>query len=235
MGIRENYLKIREEIPDYVEIVLASKTRTKKEIEEVISAGAKNIGENYVQEAENMYSSLGKDAEKVQWHMIGSLQKNKINKALKIFDYFQTVDSFHIAEALNTRAGQINKIIPVFVEVNIGSEITKSGVKPDFEKIKNMAVKISELTFLRLEGLMTMGPRTGDPQKIRPYFRKTKEIFDRLSAVVIPNVSLKYLSMGMSNSYKVAIEEGANMVRLGTIVFGKRSCALDNSEEVNEC
>ncbi|MCD6423652.1 MAG: alanine racemase, partial [Elusimicrobia bacterium] len=104
MSIRENFLKIKKEVPEYVKIVLAAKTRTKDEIEEVISAGAEIIGENYVQEAEKMYQELGEKARKVKWHLIGALQKNKINKALRIFDCIQTVDSSELAEAINKRA-----------------------------------------------------------------------------------------------------------------------------------
>ena len=225
MSIRENYLRIRGEIPEYVKIVLAAKTRTKEEIEEAIEAGAEIIGENYVQEAEKMYQELKDKAKKVKWHMIGSLQKNKINKALKIFDCFQAIDSIELAEALNKRAERTGKAISVFIEVNIGSEITKSGVEPDYEVIEKMAIKISKLSYLKLEGLMTMGPRTGNPEDSRVYFRKTKDIFEKLKGNV-SNGNLKYLSMGMSNSYKIAIEEGANMVRLGTVIFGKRSCDL---------
>ncbi len=228
MSIRKNYLQIRREIPDYVKIVLAAKMRTKEEIEEVISAGAEIIGENYVYEAEKLYISLGEDAKKLEWHMIGSLQKNKINKALKVFDCIQTIDSTELAEAVDKRAERMDKVTSVFIEVNIGSEITKCGVKPDYEMIKRIAIEISKLRYLKLKGLMTMGPRVGDPEEARPYFRKTKEIFDKLKDTGISNVDLKYLSMGMSNSYKIAIEEGANMVRLGTVIFGKRSCDLNN-------
>jgi len=227
MSIRENYLRIRKEIPEYVKIVLAAKMRTKEEIEEVISAGAEIIGENYIQEAEAMYSLLGEDTKRLEWHMIGSLQKNKVNKALKIFNCFQTIDSIKLAEELNKRVKKEGQTIAVFIEVNIGSEITKSGVEPDYEVIKKMAVEISRLNCLKLEGLMTMGPRVGNVEDVRPYFRKTKEIFEKLKESGIPNMDLKYLSMGMSNSYKAAIEEGANMVRLGTVIFGKRSCDLD--------
>ena len=174
-----------------------------------------------------MHNSLGEDAKKLKWHMIGSLQKNKINKALKIFDCFQTIDSVELAEALNKRAEKMDKIISVFIEVNIGSEITKSGLKPDYEVIKKVVMEVSKRRYIKMEGLMTMGPRVGDPENVRIYFRKTKEIFDKLKDSGISNVNLKYLSMGMSNSYKVAIEEGANMVRLGTAVFGKRECELE--------
>ncbi len=223
MNIRDNFLKIRKEIPDYVQIVLAAKTRTKEEIEEAISAGAKIIGENYVQEGEKMYQELGEKARKVKWHLIGALQKNKINRALRIFDCIQTVDSPELAEAINKRAEKLDKKISVFIEINIGSEITKAGVKPEYEVIKELAEYISKLNYLKLEGLMTMGPRVGSPEDLRPFFRKTKEIFERLKSENISNVELNYLSMGMSNSYKVAIEEGANMIRLGTVIFGERA------------
>jgi len=222
MNIRDNFLKVREEIPDYVQIVLAAKMRTKEEIEEAISAGAEIIGENYVQEAEKMYQELGEKAGKVKWHLIGALQKNKINKALRIFDCIQTVDSSELAEAINKRAEKLNKKISIFIEINIGSEITKTGVRPEYEVIKELAEYISKLNCLKLEGLMTMGPRVGNPEDVRIYFRKTKEFFNRLKEANIPNVELRYLSMGMSNSYKVAIEEGANMIRLGTVIFGRR-------------
>jgi hypothetical protein len=222
MDIRDNFLKIKKEIPDYVKIVLAAKTRTKEEIEGAISAGAEIIGENYVQEAERMYQELKDMAKNLKWHLIGNLQKNKINKALRIFDCIQTIDSLELAEAINKRAQRMNKKVSVFIEINIGSELTKAGVKPEYETVKKLVSHISQLAYLKLEGLMTMGPRVGNPEDIRPYFRKTKEIFDRLKSLDIPNVDLKYLSMGMSNSYKVAVEEGANMIRLGTIIFGER-------------
>ena len=226
MNIRENFLKVRQEVPDYVEIVLAAKTRNADEIKEAILAGADVIGENYVQEAERAYKDMGALAKKVKWHFIGTLQKNKINKALKVFDCIQTIDSLTLAEDINKRAERIDKVISVFIEINIGSEVTKSGVEPEYETIKNLAVGIAKLRYLKLEGLMTMGPRVGNPEDSRMYFRKAKDIFGRLKSINIPNVDLKYLSMGMSNSYKVAIEEGANMIRLGTIIFGRRACKI---------
>ena len=222
MDIVKNYQKIREEIPGNVTIVLAGKTRTMGEIEEIIAAGATDIGENYVQEAEKMYDSLGEKAKKVRWHMIGHLQKNKINKALRIFDVMQTVDSLEKAVDIDKKAHVIGKQVSVYLEINIGSEMTKAGIKPEYEVVENLVRKISKLEHLNLEGLMTMGPRFGDPEDSRPYFRKTKDIFEKIRALNLPNVNMKYLSMGMSNSYKVAIEEGSNMIRLGTVVFGDR-------------
>ena len=222
MSIKENYQKIREEIPEDVTIVLASKMRTPEEIEEVIEAGATDIGENYVQEAKNMYDALSEEAKMVRWHMIGYLQKNKINKALTIFDVIQTVDSLETAVAVDKRVEKAGKKIPVLVEINIGSEMTKAGVKPEYEVIENLVEEISKLEHLRLEGLMTMGPRFGNPEDSRPYFKKTKDIFERIRTLNFLGVNMETLSMGMSNSYKVAIEEGSNMVRLGTVVFGER-------------
>ncbi|MDO9465565.1 MAG: YggS family pyridoxal phosphate-dependent enzyme [bacterium] len=225
MHIAENYQIIREEIPDNVTIVLAGKTRTREEIEEVIDAGATDIGENYVQEAEKMYDSLGEKAKKIRWHMIGYLQKNKINKALRIFDVIQTVDSLEKAVAIDKRAQGIGKTVSVYLEINIGSEVTKAGVKPEYEVIKNLVREIAKLEHLSLEGLMTMCPRLGDPEDSRPYFRKIKDVFERVKMISLPRVKMETLSMGMSNSYKIAIEEGSNMIRLGTVVFGERNNA----------
>jgi len=223
MDITKNYQRIRKEIPDNVTIVLAGKTRTREEIEEVIEAGVTDIGENYVQEAEKMYDSLGEERKKIRWHMIGHLQKNKINKVLRIFDVMQTVDSLEKAIDIDKRAKETGKAISVYVEINIGSEMTKAGIKPEYEVAKNLVREISKLEYLSLEGLMTMGPRFGNPEDSRPYFRETKEIFERIKALNLPRVKMETLSMGMSNSYKVAIEEGSNMIRLGTVVFGERS------------
>ena len=227
MSIAENYQKVRKEIPENVSIVLAAKTRTKDEILQAINAGATDIGENYVQEAFQIYNMLGESAQKIRWHMIGTLQKNKINKALSIFDVIQTVDSINKAQAIDKRVKTAGKKgIPVYIEINIGSEITKAGVKPEYALVENLAREISKLNHIYVEGLMTMGPRVGNPEKIRPYFKKTKDIFDKLKSLSLPNVNMKTLSMGMSNSYKIAIEEGSNMVRLGTIIFGMRKCLL---------
>ena len=220
MGIAENYLKVRDSLPKEVTLVVACKKRSSEEVLEAISAGATDLGENYVQEAEDMKSTLGEEAKKVKWHFIGKLQKNKVNRALKAFDVIQTIDSLKLAKAVSKRA---EKPVSVLIEINIGSEFTKSGVEPDFENVKELAVEISKLENLKLEGLMTMGPRFGNPEDSRPFFKKTKEIFEKLKALEIPGVEMKTLSMGMSNSYQVAVEEGSNIVRVGTAIFGERS------------
>jgi len=221
MGIKENYQKIRSEIPDNVVIVVACKARTKEEIEEVVEAGAGYLGENYVQEAERIHEALEEQAKKIKWHMIGHLQKNKINRALKIFDIVQTIDSREIAVDLNERAERAGRTIPVYIEMNLGNEETKSGVKAEYAVVEQLAKEISELKNLRLEGLMAMEPQTDNAEDTRPHFKKAKVIFDKIKTLNLPNVEMKTLSMGMSASYEVAIREGSNMVRLGTVIFKK--------------
>jgi len=228
MSIAENYARLREEIPDDVTIVLSGKARTVEQIEEAIDAGATDIGQNYVQEAGEIYSSLRKKARKIRWHMIGPLQTNKINKALRTFDVIQTVVSLEKAVAIDRRVERARKqVIPVYIEINIGNEDSKAGIKPadhePFEEyIEKLIRDVSELEHIRLEGLMTMGPRFGNPEEVRPYFKRTRRIFERIKGLGLPNVDMKYLSMGMTNSYRVAIEEGSNMVRIGTAIFGRR-------------
>jgi pyridoxal phosphate enzyme (YggS family) len=232
MSITANYAKLREEIPENVTIVLAAKARSTEEIKEVIDVGATDIGENYVQQAGQMYSALQKKAAKLRWHMIGHLQTNKINKALRIFDVIQTVDSLEKAAAIDKRVESARKrIVPVFIEINIGSEDSKAGIKPAEhepfdEYMEKLVEDMSELEHLSIEGLMTMGPRFGNPEDVRPYFRMTRRIFERIKAINLPNVDMKYLSMGMTNSYRIAIEEGSNMVRIGTAIFGERKCDI---------
>jgi len=229
MSITTNYARLKQEIPENVTIVLAAKTKSAEEIEQAIDAGAIDIGENYVQQAGQMYSALQKKAAKVRWHMIGHLQTNKINKALRIFDVIQTLDSLEKAAAIEKRVERARKeIVPVYIEINIGSEFSKAGIKPAEhepfdEYMEKLAGDISALSHLRLAGLMTMGPRFGNPEDSRPYFRRTRKIFERIKALNLPNVNMKYLSMGMTNSYRVAIEEGSNMVRIGTAIFGERN------------
>jgi hypothetical protein len=222
MAIIENYQKIKNDIPDSVEIIAACKGRAKEEVEQIIEAGAKYLGENYVQEAEIMHESLGEKAKQVKWHMIGHLQKNKINRTLKIFDFIQSIDSKEIAVALNERAERAGKVVPVYIEVNLGNEETKSGVRAEYEIIESLAKEISGLKFLRLEGLMAMEPQVDNGEKARPYFKKAKDTFEKIKLLNLPGAEIKTLSMGMSGSYRVAIEEGSNMVRLGAAIFGER-------------
>ena len=215
--ILQNVQKILRELPPGVRLVAAVKTRTPAEIMEAVQSGIPILGENYVQEAGDHFKAVGKVA---QWHCIGHLQNNKIKKAVEIFDMIETVDSSEMAQEIDKRCQPIGKIMPVLIEVNSGREPRKSGVLP--EDVASLAQSISTLPNVRLMGLMTMGPALGDPEASRPYFVTTREVFDDLKTRGIPNVTMQYLSMGMTNSYRVAIEEGANIVRLGTLIFGQR-------------
>ena len=182
-----------------------------------IEAGVTAIGENRIQEAERKFTS---DLPPVEKHLVGHLQRNKVKKAVALFDMIETVDSLELAVEIDKRCAQIGKIMPVLIEINSGREPQKSGVLP--EEALALASEISALPNIRLMGLMTMGPRFGDPEQARPYFQATRAAFERLSAQNLPNVTMRYLSMGMSNSYQMAIEEGANIVRIGTRLFGER-------------
>jgi hypothetical protein len=215
--IRENMGKILEELPEGVSLVGAAKTRTPQEIMEAVEAGLEIVGENYVQEAERAFQVIGR---KVKWHMIGHLQSNKAKKAVGVFDMIETVDSIRLAGAIDKACKKIEKVMPILMEINSGEESQKAGVMP--EDAVSLARDMSELNNIRLMGLMTMGPFAGDPEESRPYFQKTKKLFEEVREMRLPGVEMKYLSMGMSNSYKVALEEGANVVRIGTKLFGER-------------
>ena len=198
-------------------MVAAAKTRRPEEILEAVEAGVKIVGENYVQEAERAYEAVGSRA---KWHFIGHLQKNKVKKAVRIFDMIETVDSVEIAREIDKRCAQIDKIMPVLIEVNSGREKQKSGVFP--EGVERLVREISALPNIRVMGHMTMGPRFGNPEDSRPYFVETRKIFEKVKRFSLPNIEMKYLSMGMTNSYKIALGEGANVVRLGSKIFGER-------------
>lgn len=218
MKTKESVAKILDELPEGVELVAAAKARMPEEIFEAVQAGVKIVGQNYVQEAEKAYEIVGGE---VKWHFIGRLQKNKVKKAVKIFDVIETVDSVEIAWEIDKRCEQIGRVMPVLVEINSGEEEQKSGVSPgDAEPLIR---KISSFKNIKVMGVMTMGPRFGNPEDSRPYFIKTREIFDKIKKLNLPDVEMRYLSMGMTNSYKVAIEEGANIVRIGTKLFGERN------------
>jgi pyridoxal phosphate enzyme (YggS family) len=216
-NITENVHRLLQELPPAVQLVAAAKTRTPAEIQEALQAGIKILGENYVQEAEQAFAAIGKTA---QWHCIGHLQKNKIRKAVEIFDMIETVDSLAMAQEIAKRCQQLGKIMPILIEINSGRESQKSGVLP--ENAVALALSISTLSNIKLMGLMTMGPAVGDPEDARPYFVTTRQVFEQLKLLSIPNVTMQYLSMGMTNSYQIALAEGANMIRLGTLIFGQR-------------
>jgi pyridoxal phosphate enzyme (YggS family) len=216
--IKQNTARLLAELPVGVELVAAAKTRTPEEILAVVEAGIKIIGENYVKDAREAYKLVGK---RVKWHFIGTLQKNNVRRnVLELFDMIESVDSLDIAREIDRRCAQIGKIMPILIEVNSGREPQKSGVLP--ENVEQLVRGISTLRNVKTMGLMTMGPRFGSPENSRPYFVETRNIFDKIKELGLPNVEIKYLSMGMTNSYKVALEEGANIIRIGTRIFGER-------------
>jgi len=217
MGIKENIRELLDELPPGVELVAAAKNRTPDEVLQAVEAGVKVIGENYVQQAETAAAAVGG---KAACHMIGHLQKNKVKKAVALFDMIETVDSVELAREIDKRCAEAGRVMAVLVEVNSGREAQKAGVLP--ENAEALIREISRLPNIKVMGLMTMGPRFGDPEDSRLYFVITRRLFDRIKALEIPNVEMKYLSMGMTNSYRVALEEGANLVRIGTRIFGER-------------
>ncbi len=216
--IEEAIARIRETLPEGVLLVAAAKGRSVAEVETAIRAGVTVFGHNYVQEAEPMIATLG---DRAKWHLIGHLQKNKVKKAVGLFDMIETVDSWALAEQIERRCAVIAKVMSVLVEINSGREPAKSGVFP--EEAEDLIRRMAALPHLSVQGLMTMGPSFGDPEEARSYFRETRGIFDRIAMAEIPNVQMRTLSMGMTNSYEVAIGEGANLVRIGTKLFGPRA------------
>ena len=207
--------RILDTLPPGVTLVAAAKGRTVEQVRAAIRAGVTHVGHNYVQEAEPMIPLV---PEPVHWHLIGHLQTNKVKKAVECFDMIETVDSLRLGQEIDKRCAVIGKVMPVLVEVNSGREANKTGVLP--EEVDALAGQLGQLPYIRVQGLMTMGPRFGDPEDSRPYFQATRAAFERLAGTPMPNVEMRFLSMGMSNSYRVAIEEGANMVRIGTLLFG---------------
>ena len=217
MPIKQNAQQILKELPEGVQLVAASKTRTAAEILEAVDAGVQLIGENYIQEAEKAFEVVGNRA---KWHFIGHLQRNKVKKAVRIFDMIETVDSREIAQEIDKRCAEIDKVMPVLIEVNIGREPQKSGVLP--EDTEGLIKDISSLPNIRVMGLMTMGPLSEDPEDSRPHFIAMKKLFDHMKELNLPNVEMIHLSMGMTSSYQIAPKEGANIVRVGTKIYGER-------------
>lgn len=216
--IKENAKAILKEIPSGVELVAAAKGRTPEEMLQAIEGGVKIIGHNYLQEAQKAFQLIGN---KVKWHFIGHLQKNKVKKAVELFDMIETIDSLSLAKEINKRCRQKNKVMPVLIEVNSGREPQKFGVMP--EETEELIKEMASLENIKILGLMTMGPYVGDPEDARPYFQVTRELFEKIKKLNLSHVEMKYLSMGMTNSYRVALEEGANLIRIGTKIFGPRN------------
>jgi pyridoxal phosphate enzyme (YggS family) len=223
-SIKENYLTVMERIekaaqrvgrdPAEIQLVAVSKTVETARIKEAIDAGVSILGENYVQEAQNKIEEIGRP---VAWHFIGHLQSNKAKYAVRLFDMIHSADSLSLAQEMNRRAEQAGRIMRVLIEVNISGEATKFGT--DEGLVFGIARGILNLGSLSLEGLMTMPPYFDSPEMSRPYYIKLRDLKEKMAK---EGITMKELSMGMSNDFEIAIEEGATFVRVGTAIFGSR-------------
>ena len=226
MSTAENFRSVLAEIENARErrtvakneeiiLVAVTKNHGVDLMREAIDAGAKNIGENRVQEAAEKFQILNR---KVTRHLIGHLQTNKVKLAVKLFDLVESVDSVHLATALDKAAMQIEKIQDVLIQVNIAREIQKSGAL--LEDLDSLISSVDSLKNLRLRGLMMIAPNFQDVEECRPLFKQMRKLFDELKT---SRENFDFLSMGMTHDYKIAVEEGANVVRIGTAIFGERS------------
>jgi PLP dependent protein len=215
--IKRNAEELLQALPPHVTLLAAAKTRTVGEVRAVYEAGIRFFGHNYVQEAQSMITAADFKAE---WHMIGHLQRNKAVDAVELFNMIESLDSIRLANELEKRCAEQGKTIEVLIEVNSGVEEDKTGVLP--QDVLPLAEVVSALPHLSLAGLMTMGPLSGDAELARPYFIKARQLFEQMKKSSLPNDEIRVLSMGMSGSYRVAIEEGATMIRVGSMLFGPR-------------
>lgn len=199
-------------------LVAVSKTKPVEMIEEVMTAGIVDFGENKPQELRDKYEVLPQN---LRFHMIGHLQTNKIKYVIDRVVLIHSIDSIHLAEAVNAEAKKHNRIMPILVEVNVAQEESKSGFL--VEKTENAIREIAKLSNIRVEGLMTIAPFVENAEENRQYFVKLRKLSVDIAAKNIDNVTMHHLSMGMTGDYEVAIEEGATMVRVGTGIFGERN------------
>lgn len=206
--------------PNEVQLILATKTVNSDRILKSVDLGYKMIGENRVQEAEEKMNQMGKRAEELQWHFIGHLQSNKVNNVVRFATVVQSIDRMKIVRKMNRRLKKVNKEMDVFIQVNTSGEESKYGLHPT--KTLEFVEKASEYNRLNIKGLMTIGLFSNDWQKVRTGFRKLRELRDMIAAQKIKGVQMEHLSMGMTNDFEIAIEEGATMIRVGRAIFGER-------------
>jgi pyridoxal phosphate enzyme (YggS family) len=232
MSVLENIAAIHERIaaaarragrrPEEIALMAVSKTHAPERIREAYASGLRLFGENRVQEFAGKAAALA-DLTGAEWHMIGHLQSNKAGKAAELFVAVDSVDSVKLAEKLDAAARSLNKKLLVLIEINVGGETAKTGVAPDSRGLEELLLAAPRLEALEFRGLMTVPPFTDDPEDARPYFRKLRELRDRIAARKLAGVGTHILSMGMSHDFEVAIEEGSTCIRVGTAIFGARS------------
>ena len=226
-SIAENIMRVKERIhraaeragrsPEEIRLVAVSKTVEPERILAALKEGIRILGENYVQEAQKKIPLVGAE---VSWHFIGHLQSNKVKPALRLFSCIQSVDRLSLAEELSRQARLQGKVMPIFLQVHLSEEKSKFGARE--EELLDLAGRIATMDGLSIRGLMTMPPYFDNPEEARPYFVRLGKLAESLLAQKIPGIQSLELSMGMSNDFEVAIEEGATMVRVGTAIFGTR-------------
>lgn len=229
-GLGERLDEVREKIatvaqrcgrePKEITLVAVSKTHPAAIVREALAAGATDFGENRVQEAETKISALGNHA--ARWHLIGHLQANKARRAVRLFDLVHTLDSISLAQRLDRSCAEEDRAdLPVLIQVDLAGEATKSGVPAN--DLTDFVGMLKEYSRLRLRGLMTLPPYFEDAERVRPFFRRLRELRDELHATSVFGEGQGELSMGMSHDFEVALEEGATIVRVGTAIFGERN------------
>jgi pyridoxal phosphate enzyme (YggS family) len=217
MSIAENISNVLKFIPENVKLIAVSKTKTIEEMKEAYDFGIRDFGENKVQEIQNKYSNFPSD---VRWHLIGHLQRNKVKYIVDKVHLIHSLDSIDLLNEIEKQYGKKNAIAHVLIEINIGKEASKTGIF--VEQLNNLINAVENCNNVKAEGLMTVIPK-GTSEENKEYFKEMKIIFENLNNKQFKNIKMKYLSMGMTEDYKIAIEEGSNMVRIGTGIFGPRN------------
>jgi len=237
--VHENLVQVHERIrkacenagrsPDEVTLIAVGKTKPAELLMEAYDAGERAFGENKVQEILDKECRMPSD---VRWHMIGHLQRNKVRQVIDKVELIHSVDSVRLSETIEAEAAKKDLMVPILIEVNIGGEESKYGVSPD--EVLSMIREISKMPHIRIRGLMTIAPFTEVPEENRGLFSEMRKLRDRIRESGIPNVEMDILSMGMTNDYETAIEEGSTMVRIGTGIFGSREYAksIEGGEKV---
>ena len=226
-SIHENLSRIQDRIaaaaarvgrdPSSIDLVAVSKTKPVSLIVEAINAGITDIGENRVQEAQSKHPQIDHP---VKWHLVGHLQRNKVKQALQIFDLIHSVDSPRLLAEIDRRSAELNRTTEVLIQVNTSAEPSKYGLEPD--QTLDFIESAQPFPHVRIKGLMTIGAFLPDPEAVRPMFVLLRQLQEKVIAQQFPTVEMDSLSMGMTNDFEVAIEEGANLIRVGTAIFGER-------------
>lgn len=217
MDICNNYKNVKESLPQMVKLISVSKTRPIEDLMEAYNAGARDFGENKAQELRDKFDYMPKD---IRWHFIGHLQKNKVKYLVDRVDLIHSLDSIPLLLEIEKQFGSKNKVANVLIEINIGREKSKTGIF--VEEVDELLTEVEKCSFVKVKGIMVIIPK-GDENSCRKYFKEAKGIWCNLKNKNYKNVEMEELSMGMTNDYKLAIDEGSTIVRIGEGIFGKRN------------